>query len=66
MPVLLVIDIPGIRIWTITNACNVSYILLHRYTWDNKSVLLPYCSDAYNHFNYTYTKCKIKSEQTSI
>ena len=97
------IDIPGIIVWTITSACNASYmfyhdtnitgiivwtiisncntsyryilprmynellLLPHRYAWENKSVLLSYCSHAYNciAMQYTYTKCNIKSKQSS-
>ena len=35
-------------VWAIISACNASYLLPYRYTWDNKSVLQPYCSHAYN------------------
>ena len=46
------IDIPGIIVLTIkVNACKASYTFYHMaiYTWNNKSVLLSYCSHAYNH-----------------
>ena len=52
-----VIQITEIIVWTIIIACNTSYILPrvyngffllpYRYTWDNKSMLLSYCSHAF-------------------
>ena len=52
------VDILGILVWTIISVCNTVYvlprvynvlvILPYRDTWDNKSVLLSYCSHAYN------------------
>ena len=53
------IAITEVIFWTIISASNTSYVLPrvynellllpYRYAWDNKSVLISYCSHAYKH-----------------
>ena len=50
-------------VWTIISACIASYVVPHTYNWDNK---FDAFTVAMHIERKNYTKCNIKSKQTSI